>query len=197
MKLILITPEIFHKDENSILEKALEIGVDRIHVRKPNCNHNTLYKYIDNLSDGIIRKSSLHYYKDIFMEFNFSGFHFSVTQKEYFPNVEKKNSKISTSFHSMGEVLGFKNNFDYAFCSPVFPSISKQDHEPDFEWNIKGKQTGIELYALGGIDHSKIERCKERGFDGVGILGAVWNKNTIGESIEELIKIKRICEEMY
>ena len=52
--------------------------------------------------------------------------------------------------------------------------------------NIERK---IKIFALSGIDESRIEECKELGFDGVALLGAIWNNPQFAISNFQLIII--------
>ena len=51
---------------------------------------------------------------------------------------------------------------------------------------LKGKN----IFALGGIDEDKIEICRELGFVGVAILGAIWQREN---PIDKFNRIKEKC----
>ncbi len=203
MKCILITPPYFHTNEIEILKFAFDCRFDKIHIRKPNKNEVVLNSYLSKIPDKIIQKSSLHYYKNVIHQYNFSGFHLDTKTINNILNdknfeTEIKSKQYSASFHFQEKIQEkIKGlNIQYAFCSPVFSSISKENYKPSFEWNIQQSYKDLELIALGGIDHTKIEECKNRGFNGVAILGAVWNKKKWSEMKKELIKIKKECDRL-
>jgi thiamine-phosphate pyrophosphorylase len=64
--------------------------------------------------------------------------------------------------------------------SPIYQSISKPDYKSDLDvpkavaerTNFKTK-----LVALGGIATQNIDRTYKSGFDGVALLGSIWNTN--------------------
>lgn len=213
MKLILITPPYPHPDEMEILSIAYELGVDRIHIRKPDTNEHTLRAYLDKLGENIMGKASLHYCENLMKNYQLSGFHFLNIIWKKILNEEKEftndhNVLLSSSFHQSNQIHTRGNGLDYAFCSPVFPSISKKGHMPSFEWDVNaatdtdrmtlshpvGKQP--ELYALGGITSQNVSACKNKGFQGVAVLGAVWNQATTKKAINELEKTKRECDRL-
>ncbi|WP_431243985.1 thiamine phosphate synthase [Flavobacterium sp. P21] len=84
----------------------------------------------------------------------------------------------STSTHSIADFNSLKNDFDYAFLSPVFKSISKDNYEPkiDFFEEIKLRTNHeTKVVALGGIDSNNIQTTLKNGFDDIALLGAIWN----------------------
>ena len=215
MKFILITPPYSHPNEIEILSIAYELGVDRIHIRKPAIAEKTLRIYLDKLGEKIMSKASLHYYENLMKDYLFSGFHYSSNNWKEIMNEENEfindnNVLLSSSFHHLNEIQAKGNGLDYAFCSPVFPSISKEGYLPSFEWDLSLGASAIEgvtlshslntseleLYALGGITSQKVVECKNRGFQGVAVLGAIWNQKTMKEAINELEKTKRECDRL-
>ncbi len=199
MDIILITPPDYRKNETEILEAAFQSGV-HIHIRKKKAD-TTLLDYLDRISMHIIQNSTLHYHWDIFKEYDFKGFHISQKKTTDSLVVLKKqlppDSTLSTSLHSYQELEHKAHEYDYVFCSPVFKSISKKNHLPKFEWDVNPFKNGkTVLYALGGIHSENIETCFIKGFDGVGILGTIWNQKTTIDSITELKKIKATCDQL-
>ncbi len=199
MKWILITPEYFHKDEFEIIENAYSLGVERIHIRKPNIALKEFDHYMEQYPEKCLSISSLHYYDTWLANYNIDSFHLSEQQRSKYIEDDSFNSlhekNLSTSFHDPIDFEKFNASFSYSFCSPIFRSISKKNYFPNHNWNVKELKNKL-TYALGGIHSGNINECKEKGFDGIAVLGTVWNKNTMKESIQELIKIKEICKNL-
>jgi|SRR3972149_5782798 len=86
-------------------------------------------------------------------------------------------------FHSLQELNSCKKEYEYAFLSPIFDSISKENYKSkldlsELEQIVEGKK----IIALGGIDEDKIETVREIGFFGVAVLGAIWqSENPVGK----------------
>jgi thiamine-phosphate pyrophosphorylase len=65
---------------------------------------------------------------------------------------------------------------------PVFSSLSKPGHGPaaDFPWAelasllAGARPRAARILAIGGITAARLPRCRELGFDGAAVLGAVW-----------------------
>lgn len=87
--------------------------------------------------------------------------------------------RISTSCHSLDELRLIADNYDYAFLSPIFDSVSKQGYKSAFtiESLRAGAAQGLigkRTYALGGVGCDNINIIKQIGFGGVAVLGNVW-----------------------
>ena len=83
----------------------------------------------------------------------------------------------------------------------MFESLSKKSHSGLFsERHIKKAlaEKKQKVYALGGVDESKFEELHDLGFEGVAMLGAIWNTDqeplrvylSARESIKNLISKK-------
>ncbi len=83
-------------------------------------------------------------------------------------------------FHSLKEMEDCKEEYDYAFLSPIFDSISKAGYKSKFDLKelksspLLRRGVGAEVIALGGIDENTIEEAISLGFDGAAVLGAIW-----------------------
>ena len=66
--------------------------------------------------------------------------------------------------------------------SPVFDSISKSDYKRvEFDFT-KRQNKETKLIGLGGIQSENVDQAIRMGFEGVALLGAIWNNsNPINE----------------
>ncbi|WP_278008571.1 thiamine phosphate synthase [Flavobacterium gyeonganense] len=99
---------------------------------------------------------------------------------------------FSTSTHSIEDFNALKNIFEYAFLSPVFPSISKENYSSErnlFEEIKKRKNFSPKTVALGGIYSGNIEQTLQNGFDNIALLGTIW-------SSENAIKNFKLCQKI-
>ena len=93
-------------------------------------------------------------------------------------------SITSRSCHDLSTLRTSLGCFDAVFFSPVFSSISKKGYGTRAEFceealaGLLAARTAAErrteVIALGGITAERVARCAEFGFDGVAVLGAVW-----------------------
>jgi thiamine-phosphate pyrophosphorylase len=104
------------------------------------------------------------------------------------------NNKItSVSAHTLEEIKTHCMNNNHVIVSPVFPSISKENHV--VKWDKVALQDELikyqnqtTIYAVGGIDVTTIIEAKKMGFLHFGLLGALW-KNPV-TAVESFRKIK-------
>ena len=161
MKPIVISHPTIFPNEHRVIESLFENGLEIFHIHKPNFSEQEIQNYIQQFSEK--------YHSRIFLHSEFP------------------------KFHSLKELEECKEKYEYAFLSPIFDSISKKDYKSNFDLQeLKRKfplllgegQGGV--IALGGIDEDKIETCRQLGFVGVAVLGAIW------QSKNQLEKFKRL-----
>ena len=94
----------------------------------------------------------------------------------------------SRSLHKLDELRDTEEPLDYCFFGPVYESISKKGYLPKVQlpelggvlYNFKKSKSQKPLvYALGGIRRRKIPELFNLGFDGVALLGSIWEKRTL------------------
>lgn len=202
MQIILYTAPVDIENEIEIIQNALDAGVDYLYIRKPELDDFSLVDFVEKIPEKYWNKcisSSLIITK----EFNLGGYHFT---RDIIEKNEKYNDKVlewlhtnnkicSVSAHNENEILTYSNKSNHVIVSPIFKSISKQNYS--YEWNfdelkqniatIKMRKNNIQLFAVGGIDINNITLVKQLGFNGVGLLGAIWNASFKAQN--ELISI--------
>ena len=168
MKLIVISNPTPISNEINLATQLFENGLEIFHIHKPNFSEEEIQNYIQQFPEK--------YHDRIFLHSQFS------------------------KFHSLKELEECKEKYEYAFLSPIFDSISKVGYKSKFSHELhqftRNKLekisviSGKNIFALGGIDEDKIEICRELGFAGVAVLGAIWqNENPV----EKFIRIKKTC----
>ncbi|MGE0313053.1 MAG: Nudix family hydrolase [Lautropia sp.] len=84
---------------------------------------------------------------------------------------------VGASCHRPGElVFADRVGADYAVYGPVLPTASHPG-APGIGWHRfadEVKESGVPVYALGGVDASDVERATTLGAQGVGMIGAAW-----------------------
>ncbi len=91
-------------------------------------------------------------------------------------HLKENGYSLSTSIHDINAYNNLHIAFDYTFYSPVFDSISKQDYKAmdKTHLNVSAIKKDIKLIALGGVHEGNCLEALNYGFDGVALLGAVW-----------------------
>ncbi|MBB4800255.1 thiamine-phosphate pyrophosphorylase [Flavobacterium nitrogenifigens] len=187
--MIVITNPFFIEDEIQILHSLLEEGLSLLHIRKPDFSELEMAQFLHQIKLEFRDKMVLHNHHELAEDFGINRFHFSekerINDTDYPARFSKPCRSKSTSTHSIKDFNSLENNFDYAFLSPVFKSISKENYSPkkDLFKEIKSRTNyKTKIVALGGIHSENIQKTLENGFDDIALLGAVWNnKNPLKE----------------
>ena len=141
----------------------------------------------------------LHSHHQIAEDLGIDRFH--LTQKirneicsESLYAFNEKRIRLSTSTHSIDDFNCLRIFFEYAFLSPVFPSISKVNYESkiDLMDAVKCRTNfSTQLVALGGISSENIKTTIAQGFDKVALLGSIWKSNKPVENFKLCQQIVR------
>jgi thiamine-phosphate pyrophosphorylase len=186
--MIVITNPFFIEDEIQILHSLLEEGLSLLHIRKPDFSEVEMAKFIHQIKLEFRTNLVLHSHHQLAEDLGIERFHFSEKDRKEFPArfpkpCRFKCESISTSTHSIEDFNSLETKFNYAFLSPVFKSISKENYSPQkdlFEEIKSRKNHKTKMVALGGIDSGNIQKAFENGFDDVALLGTIWkNENPL------------------
>lgn len=176
------------ENEASLINQLFEAGILIFHLRKPNATEQEVKTMLEQIKPEYRERVVLNQFYHLSEEFGIHRFHFSTDRrnKGEHNDWKKEGNVLSTSTHSFEEYKKLDCCFDYAFLSPVFDSISKPFYKKvQFEVN-RNEKSEIELIALGGIEAANCRKLKNTGFDGIAVLGGVWNKPEPIQSYKEI-----------
>lgn len=184
-------------NEIEIIHSLFEEGMELFHVRKPNSSEIEMAQFLHQIKMEFRKKIVLHNHHQIAEDFGINRIHLTEkSRKEIIKSQleEYKNTGFlfSTTTHSIEEFNALDNDFHYAFLSPVFPSISKENYysKVDLFSEIRKRTNfNIQLVALGGIEFGNIKKTIELGFDQVALLGTIWNSNNPIENFKSCQQI--------
>jgi len=189
--LIVISPENNLKNEIANLHALFAEGLAVFHLRKPNHSIEDWRNYLNLVDKKYHNRIVLHNHFDLCKEYKVKGVHFKEGNR--IGDIEIENSvqnyldmglTVSSSFHSKIDIAKCNATFTYHFLSPVFNSISKVGYKgKGFDVNASNKTT----IALGGITNENIPEAKQLGYNGMAVLGHLWNQ---GDVISNFKKIK-------
>eukprot|EP00890_Picochlorum_soloecismus_P005430 jgi/Picsp_1/5889/NSC_03246-R1_thiamine monophosphate synthase len=181
-RFIVITPPETGLQEVSHVLSMLQNGIPTVHVRKPTFSPEDTEAYVNHFSEKYRSRLVLHQHHEIATKFKLGGIHYKERDIPRTVKVAPGNLTTSVSYHKTEQLLECKGAVDYCFLSPIYSSISKQGYEPGKELQDKGSLGGYvassraPVVALGGIQPSNFEDIAELGFQGVALLGYVWNQ---------------------
>ncbi|MGO4772081.1 thiamine phosphate synthase [Flavobacterium sp. W22_SRS_FK3] len=176
--MIVITNPSAIANEISVIDSLFEEGLSLLHIRKPGFSEVEIAKFIHEIKQEHRANLVLHNHHEIAADFGVNRIHFSETEREKNDFTISENSILSTSTHSIEDFNALENCFEYAFLSPVFTSISKENYSPKtnlFEDLMQRINFNTKVVALGGIHSANIEKSLQNGFNDVALLGTIWN----------------------
>jgi len=185
--MIVIINPLFIEDEIRIIHSLFDGGLSLLHIRKPDFSEVEMAEFIHQINLDFRDRIVLHNHHELAEDFGINRLHFSEKERKNNFGHPARFSKpcrfLSTSTHSIEDFNSLENDFDYAFLSPVFNSISKEDYHPKsnlFEALKSRTNHETKVIALGGIDAENIQKTLENGFDDVALLGTIWkNENPL------------------
>lgn len=193
--LVLISPEQDIHKEHTILNQLFEEGLEYFHLRKPDQSIDEFRRYLDSIDAKYHNRVMLHAHQELLQDYNIKGVHLQEqVRKSLFDHIgsfvsahQNLNFMVSSSFHDPVDIKASDADFDYMLLSPVFNAISKSDYEgKGFDVNgISGQ-----IIGMGGVSADNIEETRNLGYQGVGVLGGVWNNE------DPLVAFKAIKKEV-
>ena len=196
--LIVISPEEIIVNEGEIINQLLSNGLELYHLRKPISVKLEYEEFIKTIPSKNKRSIVLHQHHELALRYNVKGLHLKENHrnslskqeiKDLKKNLQNRNMILSSSFHSLEEIKTYDGLFDYVFLSPVFESISKPGYVSGSKFRVQGSEVRkTKIIALGGIQESTVAKAKDLGFDGIAVLGAIWQEPSQAFSRFEAIK---------
>jgi len=177
MELIVIAKPTVFKGESKLINQLFEAGLQVFHLRKENVDEAVYRKIIEGISPEYHPQIALHHFHSLANDYNIQRIHHRENFRKERDNVELPENKIfSTSIHHLADTEQIKQ-YQYSFFGPVFNSLSKPGYRgvipPDFR--LEKQQATPKIIALGGIGLTEIDQAKTMNFDGVALLGSIWN----------------------
>ena len=199
--MIVITNPIPIANELDTIHSLFENGLELLHIRKPSFAESEMKQFISGINRNYREHLVLHSHHNLASAFGINRIHFSESKRKVllmlpdkfpFEPYKTKEFHLSTSVHCIEDFNSLDNTFDYAFLSPIFLSISKENYssKTDLLEAVKNRTNyTTKLVALGGIESKNTEQTLNKGFDNIALLGTIWNKNNPVENFKSCQKI--------
>lgn len=193
MDIVVISAEDRVDMEVETLIALLKDKACRIHIRKPFWELGRIEQLIKEIPSEYYHRISLHEHSQLVKNYKLGGLHLKSDQSV--PSTW--NGILSKSFHELKDLKKNENDqLSYAFLSPVFDSISKNNYQGRYEdWKNEKMDFSLPVYALGGMELDKIGKINSMGFSGFAVIGAIWRESVFSDRIEIFNKMKSICQQ--
>ena len=167
---IITTPSFFTGEAEAICRFLASGDAWRVHLRKPGSGEEEMRRLIATIPHEFYGRLSLHDHHKLAAEYGLGGIHLKSRNPEA---PDGWHGLVSKSIHSVEEI-GSLTDVDYAFLSPIYPSISKPGYKADFSIEALSGHVGAKVFALGGVTTDKFAELEAAGFGGAAMLGAAW-----------------------
>jgi len=193
MRLLVITPEPFIAHEIAWIHRLFQMGLDCLHVRKPQATETELRTFIQQIDPVYHPRVMVHRYVALYHEFGLRGFHWkpSTPAREKAPSIE---GVLSCSAHSRQEIEALDAPHREIFISPVFDSLSKRGYPATQGLlDLGAMPRKSNLIALGGVSAENIRQVQQAGFEGAALLGYCWQS---ADPVAPYLLVKKTLEEV-
>lgn len=178
--IIVISPEKTINNEINHVKTMLDHGLDLFHFRKYGMEKDEAINYLAQFNLHYFDRIVLHTHHYLIEHFSINRLHFNSMARvnnEYKGHIEQY--ALSTSTHSISEFNNMGSEWDYAFISPLFPSISKpgygnQSHLMEQLISISNKD--VRAVGLGGIHKDNIATVLQNNLS-VALMGSIWSQS--------------------
>ena len=190
---ILISNKVPLSNEVEIIRFFFKNKNNLFHLRRYDSSEDEVVQFLNAFTEEERKQLVLNHHHFLASEFGINRLHFSENERleigdEKLEKLHSHGFILSTSVHTVEDFENLNSVFEYAFLSPVFDSISKENYKAvSFDLNDVRKDT--KLIALGGITVENYNDALNLGFDGVAFLGGVWNQENPLTSINQLISL--------
>ena len=186
MKLVIMTKPTFFVEEDKILTTLFEVGMENLHIHKPESSPMYSERLLSLLSENYYRKITVHDHYYLKTEYNLGSIHIDDPAS---PVPEGYKGKYSRTCTELSQLKDFKKKSEYVFLKGVFDSLSEPGTKSHFTNDEleKAAQNGLidrHVYAMGGMNLENIRTIKELGFGGIVICGDLWNRFDIHNEID-------------
>lgn len=170
MRAIAITvPEFFDGEAAAIASLLRDDRYWRVHIRKPGATPAQVEALVKSIPAEFYPRLTLHDHFDVARRLSLGGVHLNSRNPQ---PPHGWNGLISRSLHTIAEIAD--GGYDYAFLSPVYPSISKPGYKGNFDFGELRSAVNDRIFALGGVTPERFDEIRSLGFGGVAMLGDVW-----------------------
>lgn len=194
--LIVISNPTLVANEAKHIDALFDEGLELLHMRKPEAAVDEVRELIEKINTKYRHQIVLHQHHEMANEYGIKRLHLTEAKRKEMNEeamiiLREDNNILSTSIHQMEAYNNLSSAFEYTFFGPVFNSISKQGYtsalKDDFVFPVKSNHPKV--IAIGGIDATNIQQAIDMQFNGVAILGTIWQKPE--ESIQQFKAVQK------
>jgi len=178
-----ITHPDYLPGETAIWEQLLNEGAGSILLRKPGWQEAEYEELLLRINPVYYDRLMIAEHASLCKRYNLQGVHFGEASRAEIPAEQLAGYRqngwvLSTSIHSTATLQVVGNDWNQLLLSPVFDSISKKGYLSAFDETFRLSKDDFEgkVLALGGVNKTNAVKAKTMLFDGIALLGAIWEQ---------------------
>jgi len=183
--------------ESTCFQQLLAAGADSILLRKPGWQAAQYEQLLQETDPSCYSKIMIAGYPSLCSQYGLLGIHLGEAARATLREDElltyyQAGWRLSTSIHAVETLQITGDIWHQVLLAPVFDSISKPGHNSPFKPGFHLQKDGYpgKVLALGGIDHTTAAKARSMQFDGIALLGAIWQEPA--EAISNFCHIRDI-----
>lgn len=190
--LIVISQGTIYPGAASLINALFDAGMSVLHLRKPAATASELQQLLAAIHPNYRQLIALHSHHHLAEENGIKRLHFTGKQQAetsaaMLKGLKAKGFYLSASMHQLKEIEQQGMYYDHVFFGPVFNSISKEGYTSVLPAHFRLPESSTKVVALGGIDVHNCAKVFEMGFDGIAVLGAIWQSK---DPVSSFLRIK-------
>lgn len=182
----LISLPEWYQNEAETVNMLFERGLTAYHLRKnrENSVKHHFESFLSKIKESYYPRIFIHNEHWLLKYYGIGGLHFNANTGFDIPQIVRSGKwRLSAAAHSIEECLQLPLEIQDVLLSPVYDSFSKTGYTSAFpDKNRLGQELGrikkerpqLKLFALGGVGKEQIREVFSTGFDGLAMLGSVW-----------------------
>lgn len=199
--LIVISNPTPISNEANLINALFDEGLEVFHLRKPEAIVDEVRMLLEKIKPMYHSQIALHQHHSTAKDYLLKRLHLTEMKRKEMREgglieLRESNSILSTSIHETEEYKELSPCFSYTFFGPVFNSISKEGYNStvDDGFVFPVEKNGLKVFAIGGIDATNIKKAMKMKFDGVAVLGTIWQNP--GESIQQFKALQKAWKQI-
>ena len=207
MKIIVISHNKSVENEEKIITKLFELGLETFHLRKPRMSTKKLEEFIQKIPVHFHNRIVLHTHHNLCVRYALKGIHITKSHlnrltitkwKLRFLSLRRplKTLIFTTSKSQLQAVYQPDEfNYEYFFLNPVFDPLTGKFQNGFYEDALRAAnlKSGKKIIARGGVSTERLKRIKDLGFYGFAVNSVIWKSP---DPIQAFIEILSECRKL-
>lgn len=197
---VVIASEKDVPQELEILNRLFKKGLMVYHLRKPDKSLEEHRLFLDQIDVQFHNRIVTHFFPELTDHYNLKGVHLQEQVRvdlgseleTYVEQFQENGFSVSSSFHDPKTLEDCPINFNYQLLSPVFSSISKEGYDGK-GFDVLGTRKLI--CGMGGVNQNTIPKILKMGYQGIGVLGGIWNSKRPVEDFNLMLNLFNSCKD--